>query len=167
MTSLTVSIVHYIEVFLHTNPQTKHIKCAADIPIDWHTSCWYVSGSEAELLHQLRTLTHCYSQLCDAVEKANSFYDFQLLPAFISGFIHNISSIYFLLKINTTNGLADLAIQVIWVLTHIVYMVLLVLPATAVLETVSMVSSLYYQFYFTLDQSCHFCLLRYKVKSNL
>ncbi|KAG8324109.1 hypothetical protein J6590_099889 [Homalodisca vitripennis] len=79
-------------------------------------------------------MSECYWLLCDAVKKANMFYNNQLFFAVFSAFIHIIITLYyfFVVIIVISPTLSSLALLATWISTHITHLVLLVNSASDV-----------------------------------
>ncbi|XP_046680511.1 uncharacterized protein LOC124367595 isoform X2 [Homalodisca vitripennis] len=92
------------------------------------------STDAASTVASIKSMSECYWLLCDAVKKANMFYNNQLFFAVFSAFVHVIITLYyfFVVIIVISPTLSSLALLATWISTHITHLVLLVNSASDV-----------------------------------
>ena len=91
----------------------------------------------------IRVLSDLHWVLCVAVHKANTIFSSQLLAVMFSIFVHIIITPYFFFldlvyssSRGSTNNLGYLIIQIVWIITHVLHLVLLIWPCAATTDQV-------------------------------
>lgn len=94
----------------------------------------------SSISYPLKILIDLYSQLCVAVEQAKDFYRGQILGKVGYAFIHIVFSLYYFLlsfqEPSETVLSVPMYILGAWVLTHILHLLLLILPCASLTDIV-------------------------------